>query len=236
MSRVSEYRGTLRGLAEWDGYLLERSGLPGPRANLELVQAVADEGTLSQFRDWLSSNAEFLALCGGVGLGRLIADGQDDLLAELRVAAGDRRWRVREGVAMGLQRIGLRSMPRLMYALTDWAEGTCLEKRAVVAGLCEPALVRDPDAARSVLDMLETITMSIADIPERKSDEFRALRQTLAYGWSVALVGNPDAGKPLLEKWLCSEDRDVAWLARENLKKDRLKRMDPSWVERWATR
>jgi hypothetical protein len=84
--------------------------------------------------------------------------------------------------------------------------------------------------------MLEAITMSIADIPERKSDEFRALRQTLAYGWSVALVGNPDAGKPLLEKWLCSEDRDVAWLARENLKKDRLKRMDPSWVERWATR
>ena len=37
MTKVEEYRRTLRGLAEWERFLLEQSALPGPRANLELV-------------------------------------------------------------------------------------------------------------------------------------------------------------------------------------------------------
>ncbi len=41
-------------------------------------------------------------------------------------------------------------------------------------------------------------------------------------------------GKPLLVKWLQSTDRDAAWLARENLRKNRLKRMDAAWVARWS--
>ena len=31
-------------------------------------------------------------------------------------------------------------------------------------------------------------------------------------------------------------DGDVGWLAREDLKKGRLKRMDPDWVARWTSR
>ena len=44
MSKRNEYRQTLRGLDDWDPYLLAESGLPGPRGNIELAQAVADEG------------------------------------------------------------------------------------------------------------------------------------------------------------------------------------------------
>jgi hypothetical protein len=46
MRRRDRYREELRALepARWPDYLRERSGLPGPRANLELVDAVADEG------------------------------------------------------------------------------------------------------------------------------------------------------------------------------------------------
>jgi hypothetical protein len=40
--------------------------------------------------------------------------------------------------------------------------------------------------------------------------------------------------KPLLERWLASDDGDIAWLAQQNLKKDPLKRMDAAWVERWT--
>jgi hypothetical protein len=58
----------------------------------------------------------------------------------------------------------------------------------------------------------------------------------LPYGWSVAVVGCPAVGKPLLEKWLHSDDHDVVWLSRENLKKVRLKRMDPRWVARLSNR
>src|SRR2546428_9473403 len=41
--RVDGYRNDLRGLKDWEPYLRKHSGLPGPRANLELVAAVAEE-------------------------------------------------------------------------------------------------------------------------------------------------------------------------------------------------
>jgi hypothetical protein len=44
MSKIDEYRQILRTLENWDLFLLRESGLPGKRANLELAQAVADEG------------------------------------------------------------------------------------------------------------------------------------------------------------------------------------------------
>ena len=48
MTRIDEYRVVLRDLADWDSYLLSESNLPGPRANLELLQAVADGGLRSR--------------------------------------------------------------------------------------------------------------------------------------------------------------------------------------------
>ena len=46
MSKRETYRAILRDMPDWDAYLLRESGLPGPRGNLELAQAVADEGDL----------------------------------------------------------------------------------------------------------------------------------------------------------------------------------------------
>src|SRR5512136_825636 len=111
--KTDTYRQTLRTLRNWDQFLLKESGLPGPRANLELVQAVADEGTLDLFQRYLaytpdraSANSPevFLTVCGVVGLGRMLAGGDVDQLAALLACANDPRWRVREAVAMGLQR------------------------------------------------------------------------------------------------------------------------------------
>jgi hypothetical protein len=48
------------------------------------------------------------------------------------------------------------------------------------------------------------------------------------------VVAYPQAGKPLFEGWLATADPDVRWILRENLKKDRLARMDAAWVERLA--
>jgi hypothetical protein len=53
----------------------------------------------------------------------------------------------------------------------------------------------------------------------------------MGYCWSVAVAALPDAGKPLMEKWLRSEDKDIRWMMKENLKKNRLARMDAKWVE-----
>jgi hypothetical protein len=213
-------------LDAWEPFLLRESRLPGPRANLELVQVVADEGTRDRFLSWLEMPEEFLALCGAVGLGRLIAEGQAELVDDLRRHASDRRWRVREGVAVGLQRVGARDMQQLLGLMRTWSQGNWLERRAVVAALCEPALLHDAGSAYSVLLLLDQITQDVATASTR-DESFRVLRQALGYGWSVAIAAAPQPGKALFDKWLDSEDPDVRWIARENLKKARLNRIYP---------
>jgi hypothetical protein len=240
--KTRNYQEQLRALSDWDSFLLKESGLPGPRANLELVQAVADEGTLDLFQRYLtytpdraSTNSPevFLTVCGVVGLGRLLAEGDVDQLAKLRDCANDPRWRVREAVAMGLQRWGDADMPALLKAMNDWVKGALLERRAAAAAVCEPHLLKEPQHAKRVLKLLDTITTSIVREPNRKAEDFKTLRQALGYCWSVAVVALPMEGKPAIEKWLVNPDPDVTWIMRENLKKNRLQRMDAKWVKEW---
>jgi hypothetical protein len=242
--KTDTYRQTLCTLRNWDSFLMKESGLPGPRANLELVQAVADEGTLDLFQRYLtytpdraSTNSPevFLAVCGVVGLGRLLAEGDGDQLVVLRDCANDPRWRVREAVAMGLQRWGDADLPALLKAMSEWAKGTLLERRAAAAGLCEPRLLKDPKHAKRVLKLLDTVTTSIVREKDRRAEDFKTLRQAMGYCWSVAVVALPIDGKPAMEKWLVNPDPDVAWIMRENLKKNRLQRMDAKWVKEWRS-
>lgn len=245
MSRVDEYRQQLRALAreEWDSTLLQESGLPGPRGNLELAQAVADEGDLALFERYITYTAEkaptnspyeFLAFCGVVGLGRLVAEGNRDLLSTLRRQASDSRWRTREAVAMALQRFGDVAMEQLLVEMRAWSAGSPLEQRAAAAGLCEPRLLGRAEHAREVLQILDHITATVVWASNRRSEDFQALRKGLGYCWSVAVVALPEEGKALMEKWLRHPDKDVRWIMRENLKKNRLARMDAAWVKRWA--
>jgi hypothetical protein len=240
MPKVEQYRQTLKNLPNWDDFLLQESGLPGPRANLELVQAVADEGDAALFHRYLALGPEeaptnsppvFLAVCGVVGLGRLLAEGQGDVLPLLRQAAGDPRWRIREAVCMALQRWGQADMAALIEEMGRWSRGSFLEQRAAAASLCEPALLRRPEQVERVLQILDEITTALTAVQNRRDDDFKVLRQGLAYCWSVAVVALPAVGQPLMEKWLASLDKDVRWIMKENLQKKRLARLDPDWVE-----
>ena len=242
MSKSKDYQRTLRTLEQWDDYLLRESGLPGPRANLELVQAVADAGDEALFLRLLTytpekapagSQHEFLPVCGVVGLGRLLAEGRTDYLSILRGYASDPRWRMREGVAMALQRYGDCNMPGLIGAMATWSKGTPLEQRAAAAALCEPRLLKDRAQVKQVLAILDDITASMAAAGERKRDDYQTLRKAMGYCWSVAVAASPQDGKRSMQRWFASPDKDVRWVMRENLKKDRLLRMDRAWVEKW---
>ena len=91
----------------------------------------------------------FLTCCGVVGLGRLLAEGDERQWKPLRKHANDPRWRVREAVVLGLQRLGDVDMKRLLGPMMEWGSGNGLEQRAAVAVLCEPRLLKDVVAARA---------------------------------------------------------------------------------------
>ncbi|HBW35362.1 hypothetical protein [Desulfosporosinus sp. BICA1-9] len=242
MRKVDLYRQVLKEIEDWDQYLLNESCLPGPRANLELIEAVAEEGTEERFMRYLSFDAEkapfgsvseFLPICGVVGLGSLISQGNMKHLGLLRAFASDIRWRIREGVAIALQRFGESNMDVLLNEMIEWAKGSLLEKRAVVAALCEPKLLKQPKEILSVLQILDKITQDILNEGNRKDKDFKVLRKTLGYGWSVAVVPDPENGKKLMEKWFVNEDKDIRWMMKENLRKKRLIRMDLDWTRTW---
>jgi hypothetical protein len=240
-TKADRYRRALPALDDWEPFLLAESGLPGPRANLELVAVVAELGDEGLFERLLAEGPEvaptnhpreFLAVCGVVGLGRLLAEGRLELLQRLRDYAADPRWRMREGVCMALQRLGERDMGCLLDEMARWSTGTPLEQRAAAAALCEPRLLGKEVHARRTLAILDEITASVLRRADRRNQSFKVLRQGLAYCWSVAVAALPEAGKPLMEKWLACDDRDVRWIMKQNLGKARLVRADPEWVAR----
>ena len=71
---------------------------------------------------------------------------------------------------------------------------------------------------------------SISQTENRRREDFIALRKGMGYCWSVAVVAFPDIGMAWMEKWLFGQDKDIRWILRENLKKNRLLRMDAAWV------
>lgn len=220
--RVEAYRAELRRLRDWEPYLKKHSGLPGPRANLELVAAVAEEADADRLWRLSASQDEFLALCGTAGLGRIALLEPETVMKWLRELSADPRWRVREGVAIALQRLGHEDMPRLIAEMSEWARDGAFAQRAAVAGLCEPALLNGDAQTVEVLAILDRITRSMAATGDRRSDGFRVLRQALGYGWSVAAAAAPLNARPYIEKWLRSSDKDVAWVMKSNLGKARM--------------
>ena len=245
MGKREAYVEQLKSVPDWEAFLKKHSGLPGPRGNLELAQAAADAGCKRQFKEWLrydegaapcNTPGEFVAVCGVIGYGRLLAEGEASALRLLRAWSCDGRWRLREAVAMAMQRYGARDMGAMLSGVEAWARGSPLEQRAAAAAACEPALLRDPRHARRVLRMLDRITGSLARAQDRRRVDHRVLRQALGYCWSVAIAALPEAGKPLLERWSESRDPDVQWVVRENLRKARLARVDHRWVSAMRSR
>ena len=237
--KVSFYVEKLKSQKDWDNYLMKESGLPGPRGNLELAQAFAEVGNENLIKRYLSikpaeapvnSAKMFLTFCGVVGLGTLINNGKREYLPQLRVFASDQRWRIREGVAMALQRVGDFDMAFLLREMKEWSTGNFMEKRAAAAALCEPRLLTSEKVAGAVLDILDEETSSIVGFQDAKDESYVVLKKGLAYCWSVAVVAYPEKGKKLIEKWVGINDKTVAWIMKENLKKNRMVRVDKDWV------
>ncbi len=239
-------------------YLEAESHLPGPRGNLELaaafVRRAAGQTGAARVRAWtfcadlsrisareapVNHPREFLAFCGAYGLGAVGAATPAltrRALQRLRVLARDERWRVREGVAMGLQEL-LRHQPAPALAdLDTWIAGDDWRAmRAVAAGLAEPSVLAGNDRLpRAALKLHRKILRRFSAARDRSTEAFRTLRQGLGYTISVVAAAAPAEGFRLLRDLAASRDPDVRWILRENLKKKRLARADPSQVRALA--
>jgi hypothetical protein len=224
-TKVEQYRVELRRLKVWEPYLKKHSHLPGPRGNLELVAAVVEEGDPDRLWRLSASTDEFLAVCGTAGLGRVALMEPVTVMTWLRELAADSRWRVREAVAIALQRFGREGMPRLIAEMKVWAGDGPYVQRAAAAALCEPVLLKSPQDIVEVLAILDRITKSLGASTDRRADGFKVLRQALGYCWSVAAAASPQNARPYLEKWLHSTDKDIAWVMKTNLGKARMASM-----------
>jgi hypothetical protein len=218
---------------------MKESGLPGPRGNLELAQAFAEVAEESLIKNYISIKPDeapenspklFLTFCGVVGLGTLISKGKLDYLKRLRQFASDHRWRIREAVAIALQSVGDLDISFLLKEMRDWSKGNHFEKRAAIAALCEPRLLTSDKVTSPVLDILDEVTLSIVNSRENKTEAFEVLKKGLAYCWSVAVAACPEKGKKLFEKWVGNKNKEIIWIMKENLKKNRLLKMDKEWV------
>lgn len=232
MSKLAEHRAALQDLdpGAVPAYLTARSGLPGPRGNLELMGAFGDVAPRDLVLELADDPGEYLRACGTAALGRLVLETPDDtgLVALLHARAADPLWRVREAAAMALQRIGDGDPAVLRALVAPWARDPHpLVRRAAVAGVCEPRLLKDPATATAALDACAVATASIEALPagDRRHPDVRTLRQALGYCWSVAVAGAPEAGLPAYRTLTGSPDPDTAWIARENAKKSRLARL-----------
>ncbi len=228
MGSIADHRAALALLDDWADYLAANSGLPGPRGNLELVAACGEEADITRARALVETEDEFSTVCGLVALGRIFGEGDQGQTALLHGYASDPRWRVREGVAMALQRAA-DDDPEASFGLAEsWAaDSDPLVRRAAVAAVAEPRLLKDQARARQALQLLNRITAGFHDMStdERKTSSVRTLRQALGYAWSVVIAALPGEGLPLFRDLETSTDPDIEWIVRENLKKARLKRL-----------
>ncbi|MCW7491270.1 hypothetical protein ND861_01245 [Leptospira sp. 2 VSF19] len=224
-------------------HLLKNSHLPGPRGNLGLLYLFSKNASENEVNECLSfynedlsnSPEEFVVMCGIVGYCILNNNNIKKTLTNIRKYASHSSWRIRESVAIGIQEITENHKVEILTNLKKWMSGNDLEKRAIVAALCEPKLLKEKSFVNELLEILNQITLDFEKIEGKLSGNQISLRKTLGYGWSVAIASLPKEGKIAFEKIAKYKNKHIKWIVKENLKKNRLLVMDKQWVERLLT-
>jgi hypothetical protein len=230
--------------------LVQHSGLPGARLNLRLVarfaaaagevacrpdppvaalEALLDRWAAMPEEQAPADRPEVILPCAAVAaygeVGVVRPDWWDDEVAKLAVAAADGRWRVREVVALALQRLLDADWDRTTGVLLDWvAADDPLVVRAAAAAVAEPPLLGSENRRASAAEVQRHAVDRFRGYPAqaRGTPPVRVLRQALGFTVSVVVAATGDFG--LLEGMAASGDPDLRWVVRENLKKGRLRR------------
>jgi hypothetical protein len=229
-------------------YLRDQSRLPGTRANIELAQDFSDllalcaPGRPEEARALLNhlvrdeqkvaSNTpgEFVLYCGVLAYGFCactIPAWRVDVFTLLARQAQSQSARVREATILAWQKL-LAAVPgdtlNALMNLLD--QGDCLQLRACLTAISEPALLHTTEFVEAALVMQRVAIEYLHSLPvgERRRNDARILRQALGYTLSVVTAARPADGFALMCEIATWNDPDINWVLRENLKKRRLAR------------
>jgi len=218
--------------------LKKNSGLPGPRANLGLLDTFIRDCDQENVQDCLSelkedtenSPEEFVGMCGVVGYSMLNWRDDELLVGHLRKYAIHRSWRVREAVAIAIQEIPFDTLEERTDLTRRLESIDPLVNRAIVAGLCEPRNLKKQVGSRAVIDHLQRAT-ALLDKTGKLTTGEESLKKALGYCWSVALVEDFEYGSKVFESLFEIKNKSTKWIIQENLKKNRLQKKYKNWVE-----
>lgn len=239
---------------EIEEYLLENSNLPGPRGNLTLAYKFAEsfekKDISRELTDLLigwanltieeaptNDRREYLTFCGILSLGAHYYYAEDNIksavLKLFKQAMNDMRWRIRESAAMGLQLIAEKDFVSIEKNFLIWyTDSNYLEKRAFLATLAHPPILKNKEIVRFSLRMSDDILKAILlDSEEnRRSEEFKVLSKGLQYCLSVFVTELPEEGFDLLKEYAKSKNKDMIKIIKTNLSKSRLLKKYPQRV------
>lgn len=260
MSKVSEYADPISGFLsggkfeELKEFLKANSNLPGPRGNLEMAYAFAGcyAGNAGD-RSWafvielsdigsgqapVNDPGEILPFCAALAAGSQYSYADDERKAQIKniltAAMNDGRWRMREAAAMGYQRMAEKDFGAVKEIFDSlYPESNFLEKRAIIAALAHPPILKESDVALYSLKISENIMDGIAALKpdELKSEGFKVLSKGLEYALSVFAAYAPDEGFRVLKAFAALPHEDIKRIIRSNLGKARIKDKFPGQVD-----
>ena len=107
--------------------------------------------------------------------------------------------------------------------LEDWLknEDEWLVMRAIAAGLAD-AGVNNEIFTHQALEYHMKIFNNILKSEDRTSENFKSLKKGLGFTLSVIVHANPKKGFNLMNKLIETGDKDVLWIIKNNLSKNRL--------------
>jgi hypothetical protein len=182
--------------------------------------------------------SEMLPFCAALAAGSFYTHADEEKKARIRVilkaAMNDERWRMREAAAMGYQRIAesdFAAVKEIFDCLCP--ESNFLEKRAIIAALAHPPILKDRDIAFYSLRLGEDILSGIAELgaDELKSEDFKTLSKGLEYALSVFVAHAPEEGFEMLRRLAADAQKDIKRIIRSNLGKTRLTKKFPGEVD-----
>jgi hypothetical protein len=260
LSKVSEYTDSISGylnesrFEELKEFLKANSNLPGPRGNLEMAYAFADcfAGDIDDV-SWafviglsnidseqapVNDPGEILPFCAALAAGSQYYRADEARKAQIRTilkaAMNDERWRMCEGAAMGYQRMAERDFKAVKGIFDSlYPKSIFLEKRAIIAALAHPPILKEKDIAQYSLKVSEDIMDGILTLntEELKSDGFKVLSKGFEYALSVFVAYAPDEGFEMLRRFATAPQKDIKRIIRSNLGKARLTKEHPQEVD-----